>query len=161
MTRRKVQLGFVLLIAAIALGAASKNPFTARDKAFFANSATVDFVRPGLVVAIKSAQVAADGTVTVIYTVADPKALPLDAAGITTPGTIALSFVAAFIPSGQEQYVAYTTRSATGAVSGTVNQAGSDTGGTTTRIADGQYQYVFRTKATSGFDASATHTIGI
>jgi OmcA/MtrC family decaheme c-type cytochrome len=46
-------------------------------------------------------------------------------------------------------------------VSGTVTQAGADSGGTTTNIADGQYQYVFRTKAPAGFDASATHIIGI
>ncbi len=158
---KKLQLALVMLIAAIALGAASKNPFTARHKAYFAEAATVDFVRPGLHITTKSAQVAADGAITVIYTVADPKGLPLDAAGITSPGTIALSFVAAYIPNGQEQYVAYTTRVATGAVSGAVNQAGADTGGTTIKIADGQYQYVFRTKAPSGFDASATHTIGI
>ncbi len=150
-----------MLIAAIALGAASKNPFTPRHKAYFAGAATVDFVRPGLVTSIKSAQVAADGAITVTYTVADPKGLRLDTAGITTPGTISLSFVASYIPNGQEQCVPYTTRSATGTVSGTVNQAGADTGGTATKIADGQYQYVFRTKAPSGFDASATHTIGI
>ena len=151
MAHRKPQFALGLFIAAIALGAASKNPFTPRQKAYFANAATVDFVRPGLVITTKSAQVAADGAITVTYTVADPKGLPLDAVGITTPGTIPLSFVAAYIPNGQQQYVAYTT----------VNQAGSDAGGTTTKIADGQYQYVFRTKAPSGFDASATHTIGI
>ena len=161
MTRRKLQYGLVMLIAAIALGATSKTSYTPRDKAYFADTASVDFVRPGLILAIKSAQVAADGTITVNYTVTDPKGLPLDIAGITTPGAISLSFVASYIPNGQEQYVPYTTRSATGAVSGTVNQAGADTGGTATRIADGQYQYVFRTKASSGFSASATHTVGI
>ena len=161
MKSKKLQFALALLIAAIAFGATSKNPFSPRHKAYYADAATLAFVRPGLVISIKSAQVGADGTVTVIYTVADPKGLPLDTAGITTPGTIALSFVAAYLPKGQDQYVAYTTRPATGAVSGTVNQAGADTGGTTTRIADGQYQYVFRTKATAGFDGSATHTMGI
>lgn len=100
------------------MGAASKRPFTPRDKAYFADAATVDFVRPGLVITIKSAQVAADGAITVTYTVADPKGLPLDTAGTSTPGTISLSFVASYIPNGQEQYVPYTTRAATGAVSG-------------------------------------------
>ncbi|MGI8992444.1 MAG: OmcA/MtrC family decaheme c-type cytochrome [Bryobacteraceae bacterium] len=158
---RRLRFGLVLSFAAIALGAASKSPFTRRHKAYYADAATVDFVRPGLALAINSAQVAADGAITVVFTVADPKGLPLDTAGINTPGAISLSFVASYIPSGQEQYVAYTTRPATGAVGGTVNQAGSDTGGTTTKIAEGQYQYVFHTKAPSGFDASATHTIGI
>ena len=74
---------------------------------------------------------------------------------------MALSFIAARIPQGQQQYVAYTTRPATGAVSGTVTQAAADTGGAFTRIADGQYRYVFGTKAPTGYDRSATHTIGI
>ena len=164
MTKKKLQIaavGLIALVTALTLGGAPRKPFSPRELAFYADAATVDFVRPGLTITINSAKIAADGTITAVYTVSDPKGLPLDTAGITTPGTIALSLVAAFLPKGQDQYTAYTTRSATGAVSGTVTQAGSDTGGTTSRIADGQYQYVFRTKAPSGFDASATHTIGI
>ncbi len=95
------------------------------------------------------------------YSVADPKGLPLDAAGITTPGAISLSFIAAYIPNDQEQYVSYTTRMASGLAIAMTSQAGADTGGKTTQTADGQYQYVFGIKALSGFDASATHTIGI
>jgi OmcA/MtrC family decaheme c-type cytochrome len=158
---RVVGSGVITLFAAIILDGSPGRTFSPHEKAFFTDAATVDFVRPGLTITINSAKIAADGTITTTYTVSDPRGLPLDAAGITTPGTISLSLLAAYIPKGQEQYTAYTSRSATGAVSGTVDQAGADTGGTTTRIADGQYQYVFRTKAAAGFDASATHTIGV
>src|SRR5438270_9400704 len=83
--------------------APNKKPYSPRERAYYAADATVEFVRPGLVITINSAKAAADGTLTVVYTVADPKGLPLDVAGITTPGTISLSFVASYIPNGQEQ----------------------------------------------------------
>ena len=42
-----------------------------------------------------------------------------------------------------------------------LNNPSADSGGVTTNIGPGQYQYIFHTRAPSGFDASATHTIGI
>jgi OmcA/MtrC family decaheme c-type cytochrome len=123
--------------------------------------ASIAFVRPGLSITINSAKVAADGVITTVYTISDPKGLPLDAAGVSTPGPVSLSFVAAVLPNNQTQYTAYTTRPATGNVSGTVSQPGADSGGVATQVAPGQYQYVFKTKAPSGFDPNATHTIGI
>ena len=81
-------------------------------------------------------------------------------AGVTTPGTISLSFLAATIPHGQEQYVSYVTRAATGAVVASTNQPAADSGGTTTQVGPGQYSYTFKTKA-AGFDPTATQTIGI
>lgn len=122
----------------------------------------LNFVTPGLSITINSAQVSSNGTFTVIYTITDPSGFPLDMAGVTTPGPVSLSYIAAYIPSGQEQYVTYTTRPATGAVSGTVNQPSADSGGAVTATGTaGQYQYVFKTKAPAGFDQTATHTIGI
>ena len=74
----------------------------------------IEFLRPGLQIAINSASVgSADGTITTVYTITDPTGLPLDLAGVYTPGPISLSFVAGFIPANAEQYTAYTTRSAT------------------------------------------------
>ena len=135
--------------------------FTTRNKAFFADEELVAFVRPGLMIKIQSAQIASDGTISTVFTITDPKGAPLDREGIVTPGAVSTSFVAAYIPANQTQYVAYTTRSASGAVVASTQQASSDSGGTYTRLADGQYRYTFATKAPSGFPTTVTHTIGI
>jgi OmcA/MtrC family decaheme c-type cytochrome len=149
------------MIALSLTGASKRHHYSPHEKAFFLNDATVEFVRPGLNITINSAKIAADGTISAVYTVTDPNGLPLDAAGVNTPGTINLSFVAAVIPSDQEQYTTYTTRSATGTMLGTIQQPGADSGGTSMALAAGQYQYTFKTKAPAGYDSSATHTIGI
>lgn len=146
---------------AFSIRGAPRKHYSPREKAFYAADAVVAFVRPGLFLKINSAQIAADGTITVTYSITDPKGLPLDAGGVTTSGVVSLSYVAAVLPNDQTQYTAYTTRPATGKVSGTVNQAGADTGGSVTLVGNGIYQYVFRTKAPSRFDRAATHTIGI
>jgi OmcA/MtrC family decaheme c-type cytochrome len=131
------------------------------DKAFYADAASVQFVNPGLTIKINSASVAANGTITTTYTITDPTGLPLDAAGINTPGTVGLSYMAAYIPATQEQYIAYTTKTATGTLIPTTIQAGADSGGVLTALGSGQYQYVFKTIAPAGYDVTATHSIGI
>ncbi len=135
------------------------NPYRPRQSAS-TQQYLIEFLRPGLQIQINSASITSDGTITTTYTLTDPMGLPLDAAGVYTPGPITLSFVAAYIPNNAQQYVAYTTRSQSGAA-GTMINAGADTGGVTTQIGQGQYQYVFHTKAAAAFDATATHTIGI
>ena len=150
------------MIALSLAGASKRHPYSPHEKAFFLDDATVEFVRPGLNITVNSATIAADGTISAVYTVTDPNGLPLDAAGVTTPGTINLSFVAAVIPSDQEQYTTYTTRAALqDTMLGTIQQPGADSGGTSMALAAGQYQYTFKTKAPAGYDSSATHTIGI
>jgi OmcA/MtrC family decaheme c-type cytochrome len=162
--RATLRNGIVVSLALAASLSLTGNPrraYTGNEKAAFLQPYLIEFLRPGLQIQINSATIGSDGTITTVYTVTDPVGLPLDTAGVYTPGPISLSFVAGYIPADAEQYTTYTTRSATGAVSGTVTQAGADSGGTTTQIASGQYQYVFRTKAPAGFDVTATHTIGI
>src|ERR1019366_10732390 len=95
------------------------------------------------------AAIASDGTITTTFTVADPGGLPLDIAGVTTPGPITLSYVAAYIPQGQEQYTAYNTRTVTGTLIPSSKQPGADTGGTLVNTGPGQYSYTFATKATN------------
>lgn len=146
---------------AVALTGAPGRPFAINQKAFFEDQAWVAFVRPGLVIDIKSSQVANDGTITTVFSLTDPKGAPLDRNGIATPGAVSLNFIAAYIPQDQEQYVDYIVRSATGAVSGTIQQAAAESDGTFEAQADGTYRYIFNTKAPSGFDTAATHTIGI
>lgn len=151
---------FLAIFVACSIGAGDKQQFSPHEKAFYADAATVQFVRPGLNITINSAQIAQDGTVTVVYTLTDPAGLPLDATGVTTPGTISLGYVVAVLPNNSDEFTAYTTRANSGPAVASTNQPGADSGGVTTNPAPGQYQYVFHTKAPSGFDATATHTIG-
>lgn len=159
--KTKVVVALLAVIAASLTMAQERRHYSPRQKAFYADDQTVQFVNPGLIITIKGATVANDGTITVQYTLADPNGLPLDNTGVTTPGTISTSFVAAYIPNNQEQYTAYTTKAASGAVVTSTNQPGADSGGTLTVLGGGAYQYVFKTKAPSGFDTTATHTIGV
>jgi OmcA/MtrC family decaheme c-type cytochrome len=131
------------------------------QKAAYVDPAVVEFVRPGLTITVQSASVANSGTITVNYTLTDSDGVPLDAAGVDTPGVVSLNYIAAAIPQGQQQYVAYTTKSATGAVSGTVTQASSENNGTTTSLGNGQYSYVFKTLAPTGFDPTITTTVAV
>ena len=160
----KLRKLWIVALACLAVGVAAGDPthrqrfYNPHQKAYFLPD-SVEFVNPGLVFAIQSASIGSDGTITVNFTMADPTGLPLDKAGVQTPGTVNVSFLAAAIPHGQEQYVSYVTRAATGTVVPTTNQPASDSGGTTTG-GPGSYTYVFHTKA-AGFDPTATQTIGI
>ena len=157
---------WIIALAGLAVGVAAGDPtlrrvqyYTPHDKAYFL-SESVEFVNPGLTIAVQSAAISSSGTITTTFTVADPTGLPLDIAGVQTPGPISLSYLAAEIPHGQEQYTSYITKAATGAVVASTNQPTSDSGGTTTNVGPGQYTYTYKTLAT-GFDPTATNTIGI
>lgn len=158
----RTALVVTVLAGAIGLQSQGRGPFTKRDKAFFADPKIINFVRPGLVFKVSSASIANDGTITARVLVTDPQGLPLDRLGVNTPGTISMSFIAATIPNGQKQYTSYTTRTVT-AVSGgaTAIQAAADSGGSLQPNADGDYTYTFKTKAPSGFDQTATHTVAV
>src|ERR1700686_1386091 len=122
----------IAIAISVSVASAQTRVYSPHDKAFFADPAAIEFVRPGLFITINSAKIASDGVITTVYSVADPKGLPLDTSGVATPGTVSLSFVVAVIPNNQTQYTAYTTRVATGAVIASTNQAGADSGGVTT-----------------------------
>jgi len=145
---------------ALLLTGASVTPFTTNQKAFFADAGLVAFVRPGLMITITSAEIAPDGTISVGFSLTDPKGVPLDRNGVRTPGPISLNFIAAYIPQKQQQYVDYITRTATGTVSGTDTQAAAESNGVFTSMGKA-YRYTFTTRAPVGFDVNTTHTIGI
>ncbi len=126
---------FSALIALCLTGQTKKHQYSPRDKAFYADPALVDFVRPGLAITINSASISSTGAISVTYTLTDPSGLPLDAAGVTTPGAVALTYFAAYIPKGQEQYVSYTTAPATGAKLGTITRPTFEEGGGTVTVA--------------------------
>jgi OmcA/MtrC family decaheme c-type cytochrome len=158
-------LALVVVAGSVVLvSATKKTEFTIHDKEYYAAASTVNFVRPGLAISIVSANIAKDGTISVDYKLADPKGLALDSAGVQTPGAISVSFIAAYIPKGQTQFVAYTTR-ALSSPTATAIQAGADSGGTTQTVALGEYIYTFKTKAAApgggAYDPTATHRIGI
>ncbi len=137
--------------------------YTGRLAAKHLDASQINFIRPGIKAKITFAGIASDGTITARVTITDPKDLPLDKDGATTPGAVSMSFVAAYIPAGKTQYVAYTTRT----LKATINsnppqiQAGTDSGGTFSKNADGDYTYTFKTKAPANFDRTATHAIGL
>jgi OmcA/MtrC family decaheme c-type cytochrome len=164
---RRVRAFSVLIViaGAAALMSSSRPPYSDREKAFYADPRTVDFVRPGLSFQIQRATIADDGTVTVRFKIADPRGLPLDREGVTTPGNVSTSFVLARIPKGGRFYQAYTTRvkrSTFPATAGkTEKQASSDTGGRYVKVADGEYDYIFGTKVPGNYQRNATHTVGL
>lgn len=143
-----------------AKSATGSGTYSPHDKAAYLNQVIIDFLRPGLVAKIESGTIAADGTITVVYNLKDPAGLPLDIAGVYTPGPITVGYVIGVIPANKDQYTSYITSSATGAA-GTFDRAAADSGGVLTQLDSGRYQYVFKAKAPTGFDATATHTIGI
>jgi OmcA/MtrC family decaheme c-type cytochrome len=163
MLAKNLKIALLAVSAVLLLGAGlladETNLFRPTDKAFYADEALVNFVRPGLVMKISKAEIAADGTVKAWVKFTDPKGLGLDREGIQTPGPISASLLLANIPAGQTQYVSYITRTRTG--TRTVVQATGENTGTWQKIADGEYTYTFVKKLPADFDKNATHTIGI
>jgi OmcA/MtrC family decaheme c-type cytochrome len=153
---------FAALLSLCLTGQTKKHEYSRREKAFYADPALVDFVRPGLVITISAASISSSGAISVTYALADPSGLPLDAAGVNTPGIVSLTYIASYIPKGQEQYVAYTTAQATGTVLGTITRPNfEEGGGTLTSLAAGQYQYTLKAQAPAGFDPTVTTTVAV
>ena len=164
MIRNAVQAGGVvaLLASSVALVSAPKPAFNKHQKAFYADPSVLAFVRPGLVTKIQSALIGSDGTITVTFSLSDPKGLPLDRTGTNTPGPVSTSFIAATINKGDEQYTAYTTRTQTSPITKvSAIQAGTDSGGVYQQVGNGVYTYTFHTKAPATIDRHATHSIGV
>jgi OmcA/MtrC family decaheme c-type cytochrome len=152
--------GVAALVVAAVVVSAPQSPFTTKDKAFYADANTINFVRPGLNIQVTGAEIAADGTIRARVKLTDPRGLPLDRLGVETPGPVSVSLVAATIPKGQNMYTAYTTRVQTSPITGqSAVQAAADTGGTWQTVATGEYIYTFRTRAPANMDRTATHTI--
>ncbi len=164
MTRRPVArllAGSALFILTAGLVSAPKSPFTSRDKAAYLDEKTVNFVRPGLVTKIQSAEIGTDGTVRARVKITDPRGLPLDRLGVTTPGTVALTFLAARIPAGETHYLSYLTRTQTSTINGrSAIQATGENNGTFRLVAEGEYEYTFSNRL-SNVDRAVTHTVGV
>ncbi len=160
---RSLKIAAIVTVVALTVMTAGSrsNMLSPKSKAFYADANTINFVRPGLVLKVLNANIASDGTITTNISITDPAGVALDRLGVTSPGAVSVSCVAAYIPKGQTQYTAYTTRVQTSPITKvSATQAGTDAGGTFTANADGTYTYKFGTKAPANFDATVTHTIG-
>jgi OmcA/MtrC family decaheme c-type cytochrome len=159
----RVALAVTMVLGSVALFSAPKMPFTRHDKAYYLDAAQANFIRPGLAFAVKSVKIASDGTVTVDFTMADPKGFPLDRDGVFTPGPVSSSFILAYIPQGQTQFVSYTTRieNDPNPVVPNAVQATTDSGGVFSKVTDGEYTYTFAKKLPAGFETSSTHRLGL
>jgi OmcA/MtrC family decaheme c-type cytochrome len=151
----------IALVSLCLTGQTKKSEYSKRDKAFYADPALVDFVRPGLAITINSARISNSGVISVTYTLTDPSGLPLDGTGVTTPGVVSLAYVASYIPKGEQQYVAYTMSQVTGKVLGTITRPNFELGGTAKSIGSGQYQYTFQAQVPAGFDPTVTTTVAV
>src|SRR5204863_4763481 len=168
MNRRSVltgALGFLISSIFVLTALAAGRP--ARQNANYNPAAAAQFpsVTTGVAAKINSASIAKDGTITCRFTVTDSAGHGLDVNGVQTAGSLSLRFVAAYIPNGQTQYVAYTITTLKASINSNPAQvqAGTDSGGKFTLIdaTTGAYDYTFATKAPATFDAAATHTIGM
>ena len=156
------KIGRVLLLLAVAISmtGAKKSPYGKNEKASYADATVIEFLRPGLNITITSASMSSTGVITAVYTLTDSAGLPLDPAGVDTPGAITLSYISGYIPNNGEQYITYNLRTSTGAA-GTFMVPTGDSGGTLTQLSSGAWQYVFKTPAPAGFDPTATNTVAI
>ena len=148
----------------VLLEAARKSSVNGHDRAFAA-PASVAYVQPGLVFKVVSAKIGSDDSISVDFKVTDPNGAPLDRTGVNTPGAISTSFLIAYIPKGQTQFVSYISRTVAAAKgSATAVQAtgeSSSTTGTLQTVATGEYVYTFSAKVPSTYDPTATHRVGI
>lgn len=126
-----------------------------------AQAPDINMFRPGLTIKITGAEIASDGAIRVRVRLTDPKGEPLDRLGVTSPGTVSVSFIAAYIPKGQSQYVSYTTRVQNSAITGaSAIQASGENNGVFQSTGAGEYSYTFRARAPQSIDRTAVHTIG-
>ena len=128
------------------------------------NGTTNSLGPTGVVVKIQSAAIAKDGTITARATITDSTGMPLDRLGAATPGPVSMSFIAAYIPASQSQYVAYTTSVSKPTLNLNMppqTQAANDSGGTFVTNNIGDYTYTFKTKAPTTFDQTVTTSIGV
>ncbi|MBI1954884.1 MAG: OmcA/MtrC family decaheme c-type cytochrome [Acidobacteria bacterium] len=152
---------FLIGISITVAGDGVQRKYLPSDKEFYLNEAEVAWLRPGVNLKIQSVAVSGSD-VSVTFRIADDQDQPLDRLGIETPGTVSTSFILARIKPGDTQYTSYATRTQTSPINGkSATQATTDSGGVYTSLGNGVYRYTFGTKLPSGYEADATHTVGV
>jgi hypothetical protein len=147
----------------LAKSAVSENGgYTEADKEFYMTESELAFIRPGLEVDVLDVVIPADRQPEVTMMVTDPGGLPLDIDGVFTPGSIRMLMTLAYIPVGEEVYIAYTTRVASSDITGeSAVQASYDSGGVYTQMAPGKYMYKFATVLPEDYEMDATTSLGV
>ncbi|MGA7614715.1 MAG: OmcA/MtrC family decaheme c-type cytochrome [Thermoanaerobaculia bacterium] len=152
--------------AATAPTAPSLVNFTSAQLEYYLGDDGIAYVRPGLKIKVNSVTVGSDRKPVVDLNITDNFDQPLDRQGKVTPGPVSISFIGATWDPAARHYTAYTTRKATSDPSSpnpgvTVDQAGTDSGGTWTDLEMGHATYKFKTAIPAGVDPSTTQTIGL
>jgi OmcA/MtrC family decaheme c-type cytochrome len=169
---QKIGMLFLLFFSISAFGVAalvddSSQVYSALDKAFYLSAQDAVWISPGLNIVVQDLTIPADRKPVVTIKITDNRGQGLDRAGILTPGTVNPSYIFAYLPKGQSQYVSYYTRTAgptpstSPVVGATTLQAATHNTGTYVSKGDGTYTYTFSVALPANYDTSATHTLGI
>jgi OmcA/MtrC family decaheme c-type cytochrome len=97
---------------------------------------------PGVTLEITGAELTSERKVAITWEITDRDGNPLDRAGRMTEGAYSPSFVVAYFDPAADQFRSLKTRTETSEDEVTVEQATNDSGGTTTDITLGTYEYV-------------------
>lgn len=160
------------ILVAVAVGWFASNSVAQKETGFdvlpshekisYLDPVLMDFVRPGLTVKLEEPTVGVDKKIRVKVRITDPKGLPLDREGIVTPGAVTMSFVAAYLPSPDSQYISYATRTQTSPITRvSATQATTDSGGSFQKISDGLYTYTFGAVLPPSYNPVLAHSIGV
>ncbi len=136
----------------------SREPrYTALDKEFYLAAGQLDYVRPGVKIAILGVTNVAPGKKPVVeISISDSLNQPLDRLGALTPGPVTPGFVLASWDADKRQYFAYTTRTTNG-----VTNPNTDQNGTWTDLELGHSKYTFGTTLPADFDVTKMLTLGV
>ena len=146
------------------VGTSSSDPkllYTPHQAEFWLSTDEFDYVRPGLVITVNSITFDPGLHAVVDLTYTDSLGVPLDRAGVLTPGAISMSFLLSWWDPATRNYTSYIFKTATAVDGATAIQATSDSGGTFQDIDIGHSTYTYGTALPAGYDATATTTVGI
>ena len=134
-----------------------KGSSTALDKEFYLAADQLDYVRPGVKIAILGVTNVGPGKKPVVeFSMSDNLNQPLDRLGALTPGPVTPGFVLASWDADKRQYFAYTTRTRNG-----VTDPNTDQNGTFTDLEIGHSKYTFGTTLPADFDVTKMLTLGV
>ena len=130
--------------------------YTADQYEYYLTNEGIAYIRPGVKIKLVSiTNVEAGKKPVVEFYLTDNFDQPLDRLGKITPGPIAPGFILSKWSPDAREYSTLTKRTRNG-----VTNPSADQGGTYTDLEMGHYKYNFGTAMPSGFDATATYTLG-